>query len=216
MSEDQGGPPEEIPLAAPGVEIPPEPEPVLLPFAAHVIDADGLIVNQVMVTSLDAIPGLVDASMGGRIGDSVIDGVLVPLPGPVVDPVTALGDARAALILSIDADADAIYSAVLGNRATEYAQAEAEATAFKSGDYNGAAPDTVQSWATVKGETAQWSADDILATAAAWRGAQSAIRLHRLTGKEAARDAEDAGALATVAGQWRGFVAYVKAQLGVA
>ena len=42
------------------------------------------------------------------------------------------------------------------------------------------APASVASWATAKGMTAQQAADDINATAAAWRTAQAAIRAARL------------------------------------
>lgn len=43
---------------------------------AHQLGANGEIINTVVVDSLDFLPGLVDAAIGGEIGDSVIDGVL--------------------------------------------------------------------------------------------------------------------------------------------
>jgi hypothetical protein len=48
---------------------------------AHVIQ-DGVIANIIVVDSLDALPGLIDADIGGSIGDSVVDGVVVPKPTP--------------------------------------------------------------------------------------------------------------------------------------
>lgn len=48
---------------------------------AHVIDENGVIVNTIVVDSLGDLPNLVDAAIGdgtGGIGDSVIDGVLIP------------------------------------------------------------------------------------------------------------------------------------------
>lgn len=83
-------PPDEGPVIAP---------PVIEPFRAHSLDADGVILTTIMVTSLD-FPGLrlVDASIGGRVGDSVIaferevdgdivvESELVPVPVPVVAP----------------------------------------------------------------------------------------------------------------------------------
>lgn len=52
---------------------------------AHQLDAKGVIINTIVVDSLDFMPGLVDASIGGKAGDSIIDGKLVPLaPAPVV------------------------------------------------------------------------------------------------------------------------------------
>lgn len=65
---------------------------------AHVID-NGVIVNTIVVTSLDFRPNLVDASIGGGIGDSIIDGVLVLKPAtpvPVPQSVT-MRQARLAL-----------------------------------------------------------------------------------------------------------------------
>lgn len=50
---------------------------------AHILDADGYIINTVIVPTLDFIPGLVDATIiGGRIGDRIVDGVLIPKPDP--------------------------------------------------------------------------------------------------------------------------------------
>jgi len=46
---------------------------------AHVI-TNGVIANTIEVDSLDVIPGLIDASIGGAIGDSVVGGVIVPKP----------------------------------------------------------------------------------------------------------------------------------------
>jgi hypothetical protein len=123
--------------------------------------------------------------------------------------------AKNALILKIDADADAIYHAVMGNRATEYSQANADATAYKTAGYTGTVPAYVQAWATATGKTAQWAADDILATAAAWLQAQAAIRQNRLARKEAARTATDSGALIVVKSQWESFVAAIKGQLKI-
>jgi len=45
---------------------------------AHVINADGLITNTIIVESLEN--GLIDASVGGGIGDSIINGVLALAP----------------------------------------------------------------------------------------------------------------------------------------
>ena len=66
---------------------------------AHIINQAGLILNTVIVNSLDDVPGGIDASMGGGPGDSVIDGELVPAPAvvPVPDAVT-MRQARLALL----------------------------------------------------------------------------------------------------------------------
>lgn len=120
-----------------------------------------------------------------------------------------------AVVRKIDADADSIYTAALGNRATEYAQAEADATAYKVAAYSGQVPGYVQAWATATNKTAQWAADDILATAQGWRNAQAAIRLNRLTCKEAARGATTPSGVATVEAQWAGFLSAIKTQLEI-
>lgn len=124
-----------------------------------------------------------------------------------------LAVARANLIRQIDADTDAIYRAVQGDRAMEYVLAESDAKAYKSAGYTGTVPGSVASWASAKGQTATWAADDILTTATGWRQAQSSIRATRLTCKEQARAATD---LAPVVAQWAGFLVTVKAALGVA
>ena len=143
-------------------------------------------------------------------------------PAPTQEELDAIAAAEAARVLTaarkslihqIDADTDAIYRAVQGDRAMEYLQAEAEAKQYKKDGYTGTVPDSVASWASAKGQTATWATDDILTTATAWRGAQSSIRATRLTLKEQARTAND---MAPIAAQWAGFVAAIKTALGVA
>jgi len=48
---------------------------------AHQLDANGIVINTVVVDSLDVIAGLVEATIGG-IGWTMIDGVLTPPPPP--------------------------------------------------------------------------------------------------------------------------------------
>jgi hypothetical protein len=47
---------------------------------AHQLDTNGVITNTILVEDLNAFPNLVDASIGGTIGDSIINGVLIPAP----------------------------------------------------------------------------------------------------------------------------------------
>lgn len=66
---------------------------------AHILNESGLILNTVVVNSLDDWPGYVDASIGGGPGDSIINGELVPKT--VVVPVPAavtMRQARLALL----------------------------------------------------------------------------------------------------------------------
>lgn len=122
---------------------------------------------------------------------------------------------RAALVLRIDADVDAIYGAVLGNRAQEYTLAEEHALAYEAAGFTGTVPGSVEAWAAATHGTAQWAAESIIATATAWRAAQATIRAQRLLRKEQARISADQHALDTVAVQWAGFVSVARAQLGL-
>lgn len=66
---------------------------------AHQLDAQGVIINTIVVDSLDILPNLVSAAIGGGIGDTVVDGVAVPKAVEAVSPqpVPRL-DARLTLI----------------------------------------------------------------------------------------------------------------------
>lgn len=81
---------------------------------AHIIDS-GVIVNTIEVESLDAFPGAVDASLGGSIGDSIINGVVVqkPAPAPVAPSEITMRQARLVLLsagklAAVDAAIDAM------------------------------------------------------------------------------------------------------------
>lgn len=82
---------------------------------AHVIN-DGVIANTIEVDSLDVIPGLVDASIGGSIGDSIVNGAVVPKPAPpapVVPSEITMRQARLVLLsagklAAVDAAIDAM------------------------------------------------------------------------------------------------------------
>lgn len=119
------------------------------------------------------------------------------------------------LILKIDTDVDLIISAVVGKREIEYLKAEEHANAYIAANYTGTVPEFVQDWATAKSQTATWAADNIAATATAWRSAQASLRANRLAKKEAARTAADLAALATVETAWNAFVTAIKQQLGI-
>lgn len=135
----------------------------------------------------------------------------VPQPADV----PSLADRIAAAVRHIDADADAIYGAVLGNRGEEYKSAEADALAYQGAGYLGPVPAGVASWVSASGMTAQAAADDILATATAWRDAMAQIRAERLLRKQMAQAAVDQAALDAALAQWAGFVAGVRVSLGL-
>lgn len=121
----------------------------------------------------------------------------------------------AGAISTIDADTDAIYGAVLGNRGPEYLDAEIAAQAYKDAGYTGTVPEDVQSHAAPKGWAAQQAADDILLTAANWRPAKSAIRANRMAAKEAVRDSLTISEVEAVLAWWAIFVVTIRGQLGV-
>jgi hypothetical protein len=131
---------------------------------------------------------------------------LASIPAPV--PPT-----KTELLKKVDADVDLIYAAAIGNRATEYSEAELQANAFKAALYTGTVPPFVANWLAnnTKGlTTAQEATDDIIAQANAWRGAASAIRANRLTAKK-----NITNDVPTAMQQWGGFVAAIRGSLGI-
>lgn len=122
-------------------------------------------------------------------------------------PVPSEADA----LRQIDADTDALYAAVIGNRAAEYEQAERDARAWTDAGGTGDAPDSVASWATASGMTPAQATADILAQAAAWRGAMAQIRAQRLAAKAAVR----AGTVDEALAGWATFLAGMRLALGV-
>ena len=165
---------------------------------------NGKVVNAIELDNPALFTDLVLVrSDSADIGD-LFDGSVFTKPVPTPN--------RVGLMLQIDADTDAIYRAVEGDRTTEYLRAEEEAKAFKEANYTGTVPDSVASWASAKGESATWATDDILTTARGWRQAQSSIRATRLTCKERARVESD---LAPIAAAWAGFAVAIKTALGV-
>lgn len=160
-------------------------------------------------TVLDRAPAAVEPGRHRWTGSAW---ELVP-PTPATP--AEIASAKSAFIVQVDTDVDALIRAVIGERASEYERAEKEAAAFAAGGYIGTAPGSVSAWAVAKGWTSQAAADDIIATATAWRTAQAAIRANRLLRKEGARNAVDAAALATVKAQWAGFLTVIRGQLGL-
>jgi len=146
---------------------------------------------------------------------SYIDEVFAELPALQMESAADLEKRKADLIIRIDTDIDEIITKLIGRRETEYLEAEKQAAAYIAANYTGTVPAFVQSWATAKGQTATWSANDIAATAAAWRTAQTTMRENRLLHKENARNAADTAALNAVATSWAAFLVTIKTQLGL-
>jgi hypothetical protein len=135
---------------------------------------------------------------------------------PPVPTVESLVDLQRNALRKIDANVDAIYRAVIGNRASEYEQAEAEAKAYKAAGYQvSPVPTYVQDWADAKAATPTWAADNIIATATQWRSVQGSLRANRLTTKEVIRTAADKASIDVVLTTWAEFIGTTKADLNI-
>lgn len=126
-----------------------------------------------------------------------------------------LEDIRTKSLVKINADDNRIYADVIGNKSTEYTRAEAAATIWKSVNYQGQAPEPVQSWADAKNKTARWACDDILNQATLWLQASDLIRRNRLKAKEAVRAANTIDEVRLAMAHWDAFVVSIRTQLGV-
>ena len=82
---------------------------------AHLVK-DGVIVNTVEVANLSFMDGLVDASIGGAIGDSISNGLVVKnTPVPVVPQSVPMANARYELIKAGKmADVNSYFAALTG------------------------------------------------------------------------------------------------------
>ena len=83
---------------------------------AHELDANGVIINTIVVNSLDVLQNLVSAAAGGGIGDSIINGVLIPRtiePAVAAQPVVTTAQIRLALQAAgmTEAAVDALFIA---------------------------------------------------------------------------------------------------------
>lgn len=121
----------------------------------------------------------------------------------------------AALIKQVDADVDQVFQEVIGNRTTEYNTAYTDAEAFQAAGFLGIVPRSVQDWADVMKQTPQWAAQNVLATANAWNGAQAEMRKNRLAAKQAARTAMQANDVMQAKAAWDTFIAATRTQLGL-
>jgi len=99
-----------------------------------------------------------------------------------------LGAALLYAAQQIDEAADSARVSVVGNslRVVEYQLAEQEAQAFQVAGFEGEVPATVQAWVDAAGLSPREAAENILAEAAAWKGALYTIRAARLKGKQQA------------------------------
>lgn len=65
----------------------------------------------------------------------------------------------------------------------EYRRAYDEAVQFKAANYTGNVPSSIQVWASLKDQTPEWAADDIIATGTQYYSVLDQVRAERLTAK---------------------------------
>lgn len=191
----------------------------------HAIDSDAVrrathCGNPELLPAADltSLGVLVDASPEGE--DWSPRGQAAIVGQTVVRPILTMtaDDLRAAAALlgqRIDRAVDDVYAAVIGQRHAEYAQAETDAQAYATAGYSGTVPASVQCWATAAGLTAQAAANNILATAAAWRTASQTMRAARLDHKAMAKAATSSADLTAVNASWGATIAQIRAALGI-
>lgn len=124
-------------------------------------------------------------------------------------------DARQSALASTYADVDAIYAAAIGNRKTEYEEAEQAAIAFQAAGYTGTASPYVADYAATAGITDRQSADLIIARANGLRAAVLAMRSSRFTAQAAMRAATTQAELDAAVAAWAAFIAQVRTSLGL-
>ena len=69
---------------------------------AHQLDTNGVIINTIVVDSLNVFPNLIDASVGGTIGDSWNGATIVNKPGDSVEEAKNVRASRDTLIAATD------------------------------------------------------------------------------------------------------------------
>lgn len=109
---------------------------------------------------------------------------------------------QALLIATIDADVDKLYSDVIGNRASEYLEAERQALEYQAAGFTGPVPEYVLGYAETTGILTEAAALSILGQAQQWRLAQQQIRRARLGFKHQARTAGSSEQLQLIREQW--------------
>lgn len=135
------------------------------------------------------------------------------------DNSQALDDLKANAIAKTYRDVKKAHRDAAGDLTTEYLDAEKVARSFAAGGYAGEAEEEVHSYAldnpTGQVQTDQWAAEQIIARADAFRVAQKAMRTARFKRQSEMRTAETANDLNAVVAAWDGFIAGLRAQLGL-
>jgi hypothetical protein len=133
--------------------------------------------------------------------------------------VMPLADAKAAAIAKTYPDVDAVYDASIGRRTTEYTRAEEAARAYKAADFTGLVSDYISGHArsnpTGTEQTNGWAAQQIIERADTFHWAELQMRNVRFDRQADMRAAATHDELRMAIAAWDGFIADLRAQLGL-
>lgn len=132
----------------------------------------------------------------------------------VTEIAARLETRKVTLIKQIDAQADQIIRDCIGERATQYQRAEAQARSYIA-NQSGSVPQMIQALMPIKNQTALQVATDIIAQADAWVAADNSIYANRIRAKELIRVAQTENAIGAGLAQWGQFEIVIRNQLGV-
>jgi hypothetical protein len=135
---------------------------------AHQLDENNVILNTINVASLDDLPNLIDASLGGQIGDQWNGGTEFASPTP------DLGQIKANLAAKVENAVLAIYQKPV-TLAREYENRNTQAQAFKDAGYTGTPGSFLKGFADKAGLDYESAADRVLAQAAAFLAAEPVL-----------------------------------------
>lgn len=135
-------------------------------------------------------------------------------------PVTPLAPLVKAAVDKTYLDVDGVYTDAVGQRTTEYKDAEMAARAFVEAGYpNGDVSTYISQFAqqnpTLQVQTNRWAADQIIARADAFAAAQLSMRNQRFKSQAAMRSANDVQELDAATSAWNEFIAALRGQLGL-
>lgn len=130
-----------------------------------------------------------------------------------------LDELKATAVSKTYKDVDSIYEAAIGNRATEYKEAEIDARAFAAAGFVGDVSEYVSWYATYNPtgsvQSNQWAAEQIIARADAFAAAQKAMRCTRFQRQAQMHSAATEEELAATVSAWDGFISTLRGQLGL-
>tara|TARA_R110000822_G_scaffold301108_4_gene424841 strand:+ start:11211 stop:11813 length:603 start_codon:yes stop_codon:yes gene_type:complete len=134
-------------------------------------------------------------------------------------PASNLPTLKAAAIAKTYIDVDAVYQDAIGNRVSEYSEAEAVALAYQAAGYTGDVSEFISAFAlsnpTGIEQTNEWAANAIIAQAEAMRTAQLAMRTTRFDKQKLMREATTEAELTTAVSEWNSFITATRTALGL-